>query len=242
MVASPFFNHFSAVNEQDLYRGLVNESIKIYSQNMFFLPRRRNNFDPILGKDDQSSFDTAYFMEFNIESIDGFTGDGNFMSKFGLEIRDQVTFVCSKTTFSSVVSQNETSYPRPKEGDLIFFPLNQKCFEIKYTNNKEFFYPFGVLTTFRLTCEVFEYSSERFSTGIADIDSLQQLYSENILDYAYTDNNGVPYIDGNGNIYVVNGYNLETIDPGADNVEIQDEANEYLDWSEIDPFSETGIY
>ncbi|MDR3503116.1 MAG: hypothetical protein P4L79_11120 [Legionella sp.] len=241
MVANPFFNHYSATNEQSLYEGLVVESIKQFAQNMFYLPRRRTNYDVVLGKDDLSLFDTAYFMEFYIESIDGFVGDGNFMSKFGLEIRDQVTFVCSARSFGETVSNHETTYPRPKEGDLIFFPLNQKCFEIKYTNNKEYFYPFGVLTTFRVTCELYEYSNEKFSTGVTMIDSLEELYSTNILDYAYTDNNGVAYTDNNGNVLVVNSYANDT-NPDEQNIDIQDEANQYLDWTELDPFSETGQY
>jgi len=242
MVSNPYFNHYTSGNEQKLYNGLVVEAIKIFAQDMYYIPRRRVNFDNILGMDAVSCFDTAYFLDFYIETIDGFSGDGNFMSKLGFEIRDQITLVCSQTSFNTTVGLHEENYPRPKEGDLIYFPLNQKCFEIKYTNNKEYFYPFGILTTFRVTCELFEYSDEKFSTGIAAIDSLEQDNSTNILDYAFTDNNGVAYTDNNGNVLVVNSYDIEEIDPDAENNSIHEDAEQSLVWDESDPFSERGVY
>jgi hypothetical protein len=186
-------------------------------------------------------------VELYIKSVDGFTGDGNFMSKFGLQIRDQVVFSIAQRTFNQEVA-NVTNQVRPNEGDLIYFPLNRKCFQIRFVNKFEMFYQFGALQTFELTCELFEYGNEQFNTGIPEIDAIQQNHSVNILDYAIMDEQGVNLVDEDSNYLVVEGYKPETINPASENDTIQQGSDnfplgsdDFIDFTEIDPFSEGKI-
>jgi hypothetical protein len=214
---------------------------------MYYLPRTLTNYDKLLGTDDQSQYNTAILVELYIKSIDGFTGDGSFMSKFGLQIRDQVVFSIAQRTFNQEVAV-QTDQLRPNEGDLIYFPLNRKCFQIRYVNKQEMFYQFGALQTWELTCELFEYSNEQFNTGIAEIDIIQQKFSTNILDYSLMDENGDFLTDESGNYLVTETYNIETINPAEDNDAIQSGtdnfplgSDDFIDFSETDPFSEGNI-
>ena len=100
---------------------------------MYYIPRKLNNYDAVYGADDQSSYENAYPIEIYIKNVDGFQGDGNFMSKFGLEIRDRVVFSMAQRIFNEEIG-TFTNQVRPNEGDLIYFPLNKKCFQIKYVN------------------------------------------------------------------------------------------------------------
>jgi len=175
-----------------------------------------------------------------IKSVDGFGGDGNFMSKFGLEIRDQVVFSVAQRRFSEEVGAN-TKQPRPNEGDLIYFPLNNKCFQIKFTNKFEMFYQLGALQTWEMTCELFEYSSEILNTGIAVIDNLQKKFDLNQMDWSIQDQNGNAILTQDMDYIVLEGASLEKIDPAADNDEIQTESNVFVDFSMSDPFSEGNI-
>ena len=128
-----FFNNFNSSQEQNLLESLIIEAISIYGEQMYFIPRNINNFDQLYTADDQSSYTQTYAVPIYIENINGFTGDGNFMSKFGLEIRDQVTFSIAQRVFSEQVGIY-TKLIRPREGDILYFPLNNKCFQIKFSN------------------------------------------------------------------------------------------------------------
>ena len=214
---------------------------------MYYIPRVITNYDNLLGEDASSQYNHAILVELYIKSIDGFTGDGNFMSKFGLQIRDQVVFSIAQRTFNQEVAI-VTNQVRPNEGDLIYFPLNRKCFQIKFVNKFEMFYQFGALQTFELTCELFEYSNEQFNTGIAEIDAIQQDYSLNILDYAIMDEQGVNLVDEDSNYLVVESYKPEVINPASENDTIQEGSDnfpigsdDFIDFTEIDPFSEGKI-
>jgi hypothetical protein len=239
-----YFNNFSNSGEQNLYEDLIIESIKIYGLDMYYIPRVITNYDGLLGEDASSQYNQAILVELYIKSVDGFTGDGNFMSKFGLQIRDQVVFSIAQRTFNQEVV-NITNQLRPNEGDLIYFPLNKKCFQIKFVNKFEMFYQFGALQTYELTCELFEYSNEQFNTGITEIDNLQTNYSVNILDYAIMDEEGVNLTDEDNNYLVVEKYKPDVINTASQNDLIQNGSNnfplgsnDFIDFSEIDPFSE----
>jgi hypothetical protein len=227
--------------EQTLLEDLIIESIKIYGEDMYYVPRTLNNKDKIYGEDDITTYDSATLVEFYIKNVDGFGGDGNFMSKFGLEIRDQVTFVIAKRVFEEEVDQNRTLI-RPREGDLVYFPLNRKLFQIKYVDNKPIYYPLGALQTYELTCELFEYSGEQFNTGIPDIDDIQDKLSLNVFDYGVLTQDNFALMTEDGDYLVLETYNVETIDPFSDNDSIQSESDGFLDFTERDPFSENGTY
>jgi len=235
-----FFNNFNSSQEQNLLESLIIEAISIYGEQMYFIPRNINNFDQLYTADDQSSYTQTYAVPIYIENINGFTGDGNFMSKFGLEIRDQVTFSIAQRVFSEQVGIY-TKLIRPREGDILYFPLNNKCFQIKFVDKFEMYYQLGKLYTWKMTCELFEYSDEVFNTGIPAIDSMQQNLSTNILDYSVMDEQGNWLTDEDDNYLVMEQYNLNTILPGSDNEYLATTSAGFIDFSEVDPFSE-GTY
>ena len=232
-----FFNNYQSSQEQSLLENLIIESIKIYGEDMYYIPRKLNNYDEIYGADDQSSYDNAYMIEMYIKSIDGFTGDGSFMSKFGLEIRDRVVFSMAQKIFNEEVG-TFTSQLRPNEGDLIYFPLNKKCFQIKFVQKYEMFYQLGALQTWEVTCELFEYSGETMNTGIPEIDILQKKFDTNLYNWALKDESGFILLDEEGNILVLEGSGLEDLIPAAQNDEIQAESDLFVDFTSQDPFSE----
>ena len=238
-----FINNFQASQEQNLMEDLIIESIRFYGQDMYYIPRVINNFDEIYVADDQSSYETPYSVEMYIKSVNGFSGDGSFMSKFGIEIRDQVIFSVARRIFNNEIGQF-TTQPRPNEGDLIYFPLNRKCFQIKYVNQHEMFYPLGKLYTWELTCELFEYSGETLNTGIPDIDDLQVKYDTNMYSFALLDIIGDPILDENGDLILIENSTVNDLphDASGDlnimNEEIQNESDLFIDFTAFDPFSE----
>jgi hypothetical protein len=235
-----FINNFQSSQEQLLLENLIIESIRFYGEDMWYIPRKLNNYDEVYGADDQSSYESAYMVELYIKSIDGFSGDGNFMSKFGLEIRDQVVFSIARRIFNEEVGQFSDQV-RPNEGDLIYFPLNEKCFQIKYVNKHEMFYQLGTLQTWELTCELFEYSGEIMNTGIPQIDSLQSKFSTNQYDWALKDEDGSILTDEDGIMIVLEGSSVSDILINAENDLIQQESDLFVDFTSVDPFSEGTI-
>lgn len=241
MATNFYFNNFSNSQEQLLLENLIIESIKIYGEDMYYLPRTLNNKDEIYGTDDVSTYDKAILVELYIKSVDGFGGDGSFMSKFGLEIRDQVTFTIAKRVFDEEIGASE-KFLRPREGDIIYFPLNKKMFQIKYVDNKPVFYQLGALQVYDMTCELFEYSGEQFNTGIPEVDDIQDKLSMNIFDYGVLTEDGYNLITESGDYIALETYIMNDIDPFADNDFIQQESDLILDWSEKDPFSANGVF
>lgn len=244
MSTNVFFNNFQSSQEQLLIESLIIESIKIYGQDMYYIPRTRIAFDTIYSEDTLSEFNTAYFVEMFIKSIDGFQGDGDFISKFGLEIRDRVTLTIARRTFNEEIGA-AAEFNRPREGDLIYFPLNRKVFEIKFVEHEAIFYQLGSLQTYDLQCELYEYSSEKFNTGIPDIDDMYVSvlgdninYSEALSDFSLQTEEFNPYT-----ILAESGYLIvdEQFNQAAENEEIENEADTFIDFSEMDPFSE-GAY
>ena len=157
-------------SEQDLYENIVIESLKMYGQDVYFLPRSIVAKDTVFSEDVVSRFDDAHLIEVYLENIDGYAGDGDLFTRFGVEIRDQANFVLSKRRWDEVMQDAATSQKRPYEGDLIYIPLSNSIFEITKVEDERPFYQLSNLPTYRLTCELFEYSGEQFQTGIsADI-------------------------------------------------------------------------
>ena len=223
MATNVFYNNFQASEEQELLNSLIIESIRIYGNDVWYIPRKLVNYDSVYGADDRSEYTQAILLEMYIESYDGFKGDGNFMSKFGIEIRDQVVFAVSQRIFDDEVS-TLTTQPRPNEGDLIYFPLNQKCFQIKYTDKFEMFYPLGALYLWKMTCELFEYSNERISTGIPEIDILQKNFDINAIDWTIKDQIGNMLLTEDGDYILLEGSATEDKVVSDDSNEIQTES------------------
>lgn len=225
--------------EQQLIDDLVVESIRIYGHDLYYLPRTLVKVDSVLTEDTISEFNGFYMLEMYIKNVEGFGGQGDFLSKFNLQINDTVTFTVSRRVFSEEVG-SYTSQVRPKEGDLIYFPLNKKLFEIKFVEHEAIFYQMGSLQTFDIQCELFVYNNEKLNTGIKEIDDIEKNYSTSMSGYGILSEGGLFLQDEDGYDLVQEKYDINTADPIADNDEIQTESNNILDFTELDPFSETG--
>jgi len=164
-----------ARSEQNLYEDLIIESIKIYGQDLYYLPRDLVNVDPVFREDPVSKFNSNYLLEMYVDNIDGFDGEGDLFTKFGVEIRDQVTFTLSKRRWEQTVMRydNEITGTRPFEGDLIFTPFSKKLFQIMHVEHEQPFYQLNNLPVFKLQCELFEYNDEDIDVSNDDITQLE---------------------------------------------------------------------
>lgn len=234
-----YFNNFQNSMEQDLIESLVVESISIYGHSIFYCPRTIVKKDELYGEDSLSIYKNAYNFDMYVKSYDSYEGDGTFLSKFNLEIRDQITFVVARRTFYNEIATQEF-IDRPQEGDLVYSPMMKRLFVIKYVNNAPIFYQMGTLQTWECVCEVFEYSNERFETGIAEIDNIEVEYSLSVSLGEILTDDGLMIVDNSG-FQLIQGqfdYDQQNQDVYATNDEIQEEGEDILDWSRIDPFSE----
>ena len=168
MATNKFFRH-QVKSEQNLVEDITIEAIRMYGHDVIYIPRTLVNKDFLFGEDTVSKFEQGIGIEMYIASVDGFEGEGDFASKFGIQIKDTVDFIVSKKTFENKLS-HESEINRPREGDLIYLPLSRGLFEIKFVEHENPFYQLGKLYTYRLSCELFEYSQEDFDTGFSDID------------------------------------------------------------------------
>ena len=234
-----YFNNFTNSQEQLLIEDLVLESIKIYGHDMFYCPRTLIAKDDIYGEDSLSEYNSAYQIDLYIKSYDSYEGDGSFLSKFNLEIRDQVTLTVSVRNFMNEIG-NSAMIDRPQEGDLIYVPMIDRVLIIKYVNKNAVWYQMGAIQMYDLSCEMYEYSSERLRTGIAAIDNIEQERSLDLGIWGILTNDGYYITDNDGYEIIQGDYSFEqqATDALEDNTEFQLEGEEILDWTQIDPFSE----
>ena len=178
MPTNVYFNH-AVQSEQNLHEDLVVESLRFYGHECYYLPRTIVDEDELFGEDTSSKYGDAYQVEMYIENTEGFDGEGDLLSKFGVEVRDQATFVLSRRTWDRFVSldSNLAVSTRPNEGDLIYFPLGNQVFEIRFVEHENPFYQLGKLNVFKLQCETFEYSHEEIDVGIAELDNIEDQFS-----------------------------------------------------------------
>lgn len=166
-------------SEQNLYEDIIIEALKMYGQDVYYLPRDIVNEDKIFGEDVPSRFNSSYKIEMYIENIEGFDGEGDLFTRFGVEIRDAATFVVAKRRWEHTVKNydNEITAPRPVEGDLLYIPFSRKLFQIMHVEHEQPFYQLQNLPTYKLRCELFEYNDEDFDTGTAEIDKIESKYA-----------------------------------------------------------------
>lgn len=228
-------------SEQNLYEDLIIESMKIYGFETFYIPRKSFNEDKIFTEDPLNTYDHAYPLEMYMENIGGFEGDGELLTKFGIEVRDTANFIVSRRRWQQVVGDAGNSVlQRPAEGDIIFFPLNKAYFEIRTVEGNKPFYQVGKLYIYRMYCELVQFSNERFNTGIAEIDRTLDVLNQTVDNFEFLQENG-------------NSLLLETNIPtplvledftslnkltGTDNELFDIEAEGVLDFSERNPFGE----
>ena len=248
-------------SEKALYENLIIEGLKIYGFDVYYLPRTLVNQDIILGEDTLAKFDDSYLIEMYMETTDGFAGEQELISKFGLEIREDTTFTLAKRRFDDAVDSYHTliTEGRPNEGDILYFPLVKGFFEIQFVQDQEPLFQLGQLPVYQLQCTRFEYASQKIDTGIAEIDkiedsaSLDQLHFQIELEEGTLDDSTTSYLllendsaDGRKQYFIDESYSIQTQTPYADNLDLDSEAgfdtasvnDDILDFTERNPFGE----
>ena len=285
MALNSFFTQGTA-GEQGLVQDLVDEQIKMFGKNVYYIPRTLVKEDSVFGEDTLSKFEGAFEVEVYLEDAGGFRGDGDIFSKFGVRIQDQVTFIISRRRFTAAVDDNATLIVegRPNEGDLIHFSMVNKTFEIQYVEHEQPFYQLGNQYVWGLRCELFEYSDEDIDTGVAAVDAIQTNFASAISVVMAEGGSGIftvgetvtggtsattaevkawdaatrtlqvinrsggfrvgETITGNDSTAVWTTYNYNTLnnvnDEFDNNWTIETQADDIIDFTEINPFGEYG--
>jgi hypothetical protein len=226
-------------SEQRLYEDLIIEQLKIYGQDVYYLPRKIANKDTIFGEDPASSFD-----------------EQEIIKKFGLELRDDIVFTLSKLRWETLIKNNsDLTAERPQEGDLVYFPTTNAFFEIQFVEHEQPFYQQSALPVYKLSCTRFEYSSERLDTGISTIDNIESSLSTDTMQFQFSLENETGSVVLESSIgaidYLINeDFTMATqqaTDQGeafetAAGTNTSSTADDILDFSERNPFGEVDEY
>lgn len=249
---------------------LIIESIKIYGIDVYYIPQTVQNLDKLIGEDPTAKFDRAALIEVYVKDAQGFRGDGAFLSKFGLELRYQMTFTFSQRRFEeirhpSILRENgydlqlesvdelnpmetnayeledgnangfQIEWARPRQGDLLYFPMVQKWYEIKYVKSDEVnFYQLGRLQMWEIDTEQYEYTGNKFETGVPEIDSINA-FDISTLNHLFMLEDDTTMLTEDDEPYVDEDFVLEDVEPFADNTELQTDASSVVDWSQFSP-------
>ena len=218
-------------SEQLLYEDIIIESLKMYGQDVYYIPRELVNKDTIFGDDSTSRFESAYRIEMYVEGVEGFDGEGDLFAKFGVEIRDAAAFIMARrrwiNTIGSVENTEIEPMYRPREGDLIVLTLSNSIFEIQKVEDESPFYQLKDLPVFRMRCELFEYNDEDFDTGVEAIDAVE-------TSHAYTT---ILTFDQTAFSIANSTYSLD-LQEGNQNDIFDDVADDFMDFSETNPFGD----
>lgn len=247
-------------SEQKLYEDLIIEQLKIYGQDVYYLPRKIANKDTIFGEDPASSFDDSYIIEMYVDNTDGYMGEQEIIKKFGLELRDDIKFTVSKLRWETLVSNNSDlqNTLRPNEGDLVYFPTTKAFFEIQFVEHEQPFYQQSALPVYKLSCTKWEYSSERIDTGITEIDATEDALSTDTMAFQFSLETGTSATGaitlesdiGDINYLINESFTMATqqpVDQGkafetAAGTNTSSTEDDILDFSERNPFGEVDDY
>jgi hypothetical protein len=255
MPTNPFFST-GTTSEQNLVEDLIIEQLAIYGQDVYYLPRKLANKDSIFGEDPASSFDDSYIIEMYVDNTDGYMGEQEIIKKFGLELRDDITFIVSKLRWETLISNNsDLVVERPQEGDLVYFPTTNAFFEIQFVEHEAPFYQQSALPVYKLACTKWEYASERLDTGISAIDSTEDDLSVDTMQFQFALENETGSFVLESSIgaidYLINeDFTMATqqpVDSGqafetAAGTTTSSTADDILDFSERNPFGEVDEY
>jgi hypothetical protein len=282
MARNKFFNQYTPVaSEQTLLEDLIIESIKIYGIDAYYLPRTHVNLDRLYGEDASMYFDDAISLELFVKSFDGFMGQEDFISKFGLQIDESINFTMAQKRFNQIlkpsvlteyaynllledgeqllwqderlsdtdgreiVNYDYSSLTRPREGDLVWIPMMNFMYEIKFVENTENFYQLGRLYTYEIRCERFEYSSEKIDTDVSEIDTIEDTFSmaTDTFEELLAEDGDKLLFEDSGTI-LSEGDLIQERDADSNNDYLQKaiEDDDIIDFSEANPFALTRVY
>ena len=228
-------------SEQNLYEDIIIECLKIYGHDIFYIPRKQVNRDLIFNEDALNKYEFAYDLEVYLTDIQGFEGEGDLLSKFGVEIRDTANFVVSRKRWDEVVARAGQTVlsTRPAEGDVIFFPKTQSLFEIRRVDTLDPFFQVGKLYVFQMQCELVQYSGELYETGISEIDQVVDDRALDIQRYEVLleDSERLLLEFESNSSMILESFNISLIDPLAQNEDFELEID-VLDFTETNPFGE----
>ncbi len=279
MTMNPYLKHYTHGYSQKVTEDLIVQAIKIYGYPVKYLPKTLIKQDNFYKDDPLSIFEDAIDVEVYINSTKGFEGNNEFLSKFRIEVRDQITFTLSRRRFdeikqetiimengwqvlledSNIYTMNSNSLllledgsaegynlnrSRPEEGDLIYFPLVNNVFEIRFVNSEaQNFYSLGKLMVYELKCELFDYSSERFNTSDTELNRIDSQFNLNILNTQILLENGNEFLTEDGGELTLETFKIEEIDRQAQNdtIETMKDDYEFIVNSERNPFAKVQL-
>jgi hypothetical protein len=252
MPLNPYFTPYQEThgntNEQNLYSDMIRENIEMSGQEYYYIPRTLSDkYDPIFGEDALSSFESYAKVVMWIENYNGFSGESEVLSKFGMEIRDSASFIIHRQEYADNVvpivpdSRNEKLKFRPCEGDIIYVPFSQSLFQIRFVEDEyPGFYQLKKKYVWALRAELMQLNNEKFNTSVAEID----IFGTNVnrLNNCVVQENGDNLVFENGGFFVLEEYDVakDTDDllGYGDNNAIKNELVDIMDWSEDSPFGE----
>jgi hypothetical protein len=225
MAKNPYFLDNSS--EHRLIEAIGQETIASMGRDIYYIPRKLFNKDYLYGEDTVSKFKGSYKLVAYVNSVSGFQGQGDIISKFGLELKDRVELVVAKKTFEENVTRSDAEIPRPIEGDLIYFVDSDTLFEINFVEHENPFYALGSLYTYVLSCEAFTYTHEDFDTDQNFIDDIETETSTELYELYMTITGGAEYTIGE-NIFQILGNSLAG--PTAINYDNADATARVYNW------------
>ena len=205
--SSSRFRANGSAQEQKTIENLIVETIEIYGQDIYYVPRTIVNKDTVFGEDSDTKFESAKAIRAYVNNVEGWEGQGELLSKFGVRIEDKTTFIFSRDKFKEHVDDSTVLNVegRPNEGDLIWFPTTKHLFQIMFVEAEKPFYQLGKGYVWECQCELFEYSDEEIDTGITDLDAIETAFANAIT---------VGLVAGGSGTFTVG----ETITGGTSNV------------------------
>jgi len=234
---STYFAHGTRA-EKNLYEDLIIEQLKIYGHDVHYMPRENLFTDGVLGNT-TDKFTDEYMIEMYVEEVNGFAGQGDLIGKFGLDMRDELTFVVARRTFELLVDQpsNTLTINRPKEGDVIYMPLFKKFWQVDFVEDEDPMYQISDLPIFKLKCSTWDYSSESVETGLTEIDekldnvTLDLLENQITLESGTTSSGSLLSENIAGEVEALLSEAGDTIvdETDADNIILEDDPN-YLEY------------
>jgi hypothetical protein len=215
MINNFFRATYNGDAEQSLYNSLTKEAIQVQGYDVYYMPREFVNYDYLFGQDTNSKFDKFYIIEAYIKSFNGYEGQGDILSKFGLDIQDDLTLQIHIDRFTEVVTANNPDIIRPREGDLLYFALDRfSIFEISFVENKKPFYQVGKNYIYEISLKRFVYGNENIKIGVDDVDEIIKYGDTTSILVGDSLDTNVIYTEGEV-VYQKNTYTDETIAYGT---------------------------